>query len=65
MIDILNTEHEAYYKKHLKNKEERPLSIIEEVFGGYYLNTILCLECNNVSRTKDPMLDMSVTISFK
>jgi hypothetical protein len=40
-------------------------SLVEEVFGGYYLNTMLCLDCMRVSRTRDATLDVSVTISFK
>lgn len=52
-----------------RTKEERlkglKRSMIEEVFGGYYVNTMLCLECMRVSRIRDPTLDVSVTISFK
>lgn len=52
-----------------RTKEEKlkglKRSMIEDVFGGYYLNTVLCLDCMRVSRTRDPTLDISVTISFK
>jgi hypothetical protein len=52
-----------------RTKEDRlkglKRSMVEEVFGGYYVNTMLCLECMRVSRIRDPTLDISVTISFK
>ena len=51
-----------------RSKEEKfrgvKKSIVEEVFGGYYLNTVMCLECMRVSRTRDLTLDVSVTITF-
>lgn len=56
-------------KKEGRTKEEKlrgvKKSMIEEIFGGYYLNTVLCLDCMRVSRTRDPTLDLSVTISFR
>lgn len=65
-MDLLSSEHDAIVKR---SKEEKwrglKKSIVEEVFGGEYLNTVLCLDCMRVSRTRDPMIDMSVTISFK
>jgi hypothetical protein len=52
-----------------RTKEEKlrglKRSIVEEVFGSWYLNTVLCLDCLRVSRTRDPTMDISVTISFR
>mmetsp|Transcript_34795 Transcript_34795/g.25956 ORF Transcript_34795/g.25956 Transcript_34795/m.25956 type:complete len:100 (+) Transcript_34795:25-324(+) len=66
LLELLTAEHDHYYKR---SKEDRwrgfNKSFVEEVFGGQYLNTVLCLECMRVSRTRDPMIDMSVTINFK
>ena len=45
--------------------------MVEEVFGGFYLNSgnlfiiklvVLCLDCMRVSRTRDPTMDLSVVI---
>jgi hypothetical protein len=66
LFDMLVIEHDKATKR---TKEEKmrgeKLSLIEQTFGGYYVNTMLCLECMRVSRIRDPTLDVSVTISFK
>ena len=67
LLDILVLEHD---KLTSRSKEEKlrglnKRSLVEEVFGGFYLNTMLCLDCMRVSRTRDATLDVSVTISFK
>eukprot|EP00347_Sterkiella_histriomuscorum_P024359 403331397 len=66
MFDMLQNEHDNELKR---SKEEKmrgiQKSLVEEVFGGYFLNTVLCLECQRVSRTREPALDISLTISFK
>ena len=77
LLDMTVLENDLLSKR---TKEEKmkglvKRSIVDEVFGGYYLNTgkfnitdvyvVLCLECMRVSRTRDPTLDMSITILFK
>lgn len=66
LLDMLVQESDSRMKR---TKEEKlrgtKKSIVEEVFGTYFINTVLCLECMRVSRTRDPTLDLSVTISFK
>lgn len=37
-------------------------SIISELFQGHVVSTVRCLECNRVSRTKEPFQDVSVQI---
>lgn len=66
VLDMLVLENDKLVKR---TKEERlkglKRSMVEEVFGGYYVNTMLCLECMRVSRIRDSTLDISVTITFK
>jgi len=66
LLDLLTSEHDNINKRSKEDKWRGfNKSFVEEVFGGQCLNTVLCLECMRVSRTRDPMIDMSVTISFK
>lgn len=63
---MLVQEHDKLTKRTKPEKlSGQKRSIVEEVFGSYFLNTVLCLDCMRVSRTRDPTLDVSVTISFK
>lgn len=77
LLDMMVLESDKLTKR-TKDEKMRGAkkSIVEEVFGGYYLNTgklfllmyfllVLCLDCMRVSRTRDLTLDISVTISFK
>jgi hypothetical protein len=41
------------------------LSIIDKLFSGQLLNQVTCKKCNNVSRTVDPFLDLSIPINGK
>lgn len=63
---MLQNEHDILIKR-TKEDKLRGLgkSPIEEVFGGFFLNTVLCLECQRVSRTREPALDISLTIQFR
>eukprot|EP00347_Sterkiella_histriomuscorum_P016801 403351801 len=65
-LDMLVLEHDQLIKR-TKQEKMRGLkkSFVEDVFGSFYLNSVLCLDCMRVSRTRDPTFDMSVTISFK
>lgn len=69
LINILEMLQQENDKINKRSKDEKlrgvKRSLIEDVFGSYYLNTVLCLDCMRVSRTRDPTLDVSVTISFK
>lgn len=63
---MLVNEHDLLYKRSKPDKlRGLKKSFVEEVFGTYYLNSVLCLDCMRVSRTRDPTLDISLTISFK
>ena len=66
LLDMLVLEHDKLAKRTREEKlRGQKRSLVEEVFGGHFLNTVLCLDCMRVSRTRDPTLDISVTISFK
>ena len=72
LLDMLNTEHDLLCKR---TKEEKlkglRKSVVEEAFGGFFMNrgnnkkmttSVMCLECLHVSKTVEPMLEMSLTI---
>ncbi len=63
LIEMLQNEHDTMVKRTKEDilKGEKK-SMIEKVFGGFYLNTLLCLDCMRVSRTREALMDISVTI---
>ena len=79
LLDMLVQEHDHVTKRSKEDKVNGfKRSFVEETFGGYFLNTgkssicvyicmliVLCLDCMRVSRTREPSLDMSFTISFR
>lgn len=54
LLDALSTE---FIKFH-----DNPNNIIEQTFSNRLLSTVRCLKCNTVSRTFDPILDLSLEI---
>lgn len=43
---MLQNEHDNMIKRTKEDKLRGTMkSLIEEVFGGFFLNTVLCLEC--------------------
>mmetsp|Transcript_17196 Transcript_17196/g.49750 ORF Transcript_17196/g.49750 Transcript_17196/m.49750 type:complete len:942 (-) Transcript_17196:70-2895(-) len=52
-------------EKKERNEGEKPShfsSIVSDLFQGHVVSTVRCLECNRVSRTKEPFQDVSVQI---
>ena len=66
LLDFLDTEHDKFFKR---SKIEKMMglkqNIVENAFGGQFLSTVVCLECMKASRTKELMIEMSLTIQFK
>lgn len=38
------------------------VTFVESIFGGQLISTIICSECNTVSTTTEPILDISLPI---
>lgn len=45
--------------------KKKKRSIVDKVFGGTFLNSVLCLTCKNVSRTVQRFTDVIVDLNFK
>ena len=55
--------NEKSQKKHSGTNIWRIL--LKHKYFGFVDTVVLCLECHRVSRTRDPMFSLELTISFK
>ncbi|CAG9310154.1 unnamed protein product [Blepharisma stoltei] len=57
LLDALSTEFTKFHHD--------PNNIVEQTFGNKLMSTVRCLNCQTVSRTFDPILDLSLEIPLK